>query len=74
MDYLLTISPQGIKTYYETYNISSIQLMQPVGINGSDRPHYIVVITYDNGQKEQAIISDETWQLWNMERNKNENR
>lgn len=65
MDYLVTLSPQGVTVFYETYNIKDIQLFQPVNIQGKDEQYYIVIIEYDDGSKEQTVISHTQWDMWN---------
>lgn len=65
MDWLLTIAPDGRKIYYETENIKSIQLIQPVNIIGDKEPCYLVVITYNDDIKEKAVISHYSWEEWN---------
>lgn len=65
MEWLLTIAPDGRKIYYETYNIKSIQLVQPINIIDNSEPCYLVIITYDDGRKEKTVIPHYAWEAWN---------
>lgn len=77
MDYLVTISPQGVRIFYETYNMKHIQLIQPMNIMDDSEPYYMVVITYTDGSKEQTLIPHHQWEMWNKwqtERKVNEDK
>lgn len=77
MDYIITISPQGTKIFYETYNIKDISLIQPMNIMDGSFPHYFAIITYQDGSKEKVVISHEQWEMWNRyqtEGKQNENK
>lgn len=65
MEYLVTLSPQGITVLYETYNIKRIDLFQQVNIPNMEGIYYMVVIEYDDGHKENTVISNDQWNLWN---------
>lgn len=75
MDYIATFSPNGEIILYETYNIQSIQLYQPINVPNISYPCYLVVINYTDRDSEQTVISHDSWQLWNQwqtERQSNE--
>ena len=65
MEWLLTIAPDGRKVYFETSNIRSIQLIQPLNIMDNSEPCYMVVITYDDGHKEQTVLPHYSWEACN---------
>lgn len=69
MDYLATISQDGHTVLIETFNITSINLMQQIALKDKEGIFYFVIISYEDGQKEQTIISHETWEYWNQSRN-----
>lgn len=70
MDYISTIHPQkGINILYETYNIKVIHLMQQVQLNDRKGIFYLVVIEYNDGSREQTILSNESWEAWNKWKN-----
>lgn len=70
MDYLATITQDGHTLLIETYNIINISLMQQIGLNDREGIYYLVIISYEDGQKEQTVISHDTWEYWNQTRNK----
>lgn len=77
MDYIATFSPDGRMILYETYNIKSIQIYQPINIPKMDDPCYLVVISYIDREPEQTVISHSSWQAWNQwqtERNTDEHK
>ena len=44
--------------------------MQPLGIENQN-PMYVVLIDYENGTREQTVITEDTWNWWNNERRNN---
>ncbi len=68
--YLPTIMQNGQTLLIEAENITNVQLMQPLNI-GSDKVCYIVVISYKDGMREQAVITDEVWKWWNSDERRN---
>lgn len=69
MEYLATISQDGHTILIETGNITDISLMQQIALRDKEGIYYLVIISYSDGQREQSVISHETWDFWNQNRN-----
>lgn len=68
--YLPTIMQNGKTLLIEADSITRIQLIQPLGIENQN-PMYVVLIDYENSTREQAVITEDTWNWWNNERRNN---
>lgn len=66
MEWLVTISRDNHVVYIETKDISHISLLQQIVLTDREGVYYLVMIGYKNGSREQSVISDEVWQLWNQ--------
>lgn len=66
MEWLATISRDNHIVYIETKDIKHINLMQQIGLTDREGVYYLVIIDYNDGSREQTVISDEVWQFWNQ--------
>lgn len=60
----------GKTLFIEADNIKDLQLMHPLNIGSSD-VMYLVIINYEDGKREQAVITENTWKWWNSDERRN---